>query len=228
MTIALLLTASYLLGAIPSGYIAGKLTRGIDIRQHGSGNLGATNTFRVLGPRVAAPVVLADMLKGFIPAAYFHRIDGSPSWAWALAYGGAAILGHVFPVYLRFRGGKGVATATGVFLALSPVAVGIALTAWLLVLWLGRMVSLASVVAATVLVVSLLATESRPEVRVLGILVATFVVFAHRSNIGRILRGEEYRFGSNRAGKSESPDRSDADHVEEGGMPGAEKREELR
>jgi acyl phosphate:glycerol-3-phosphate acyltransferase len=187
--------ASYLLGAIPSSYIAGRLARGIDLREHGSGNLGATNTFRVLGPRVAAPVMVADMAKGFVPAALFPQLDGTAAWAWALAYGAAAILGHVFPIYMRFRGGKGVATATGVFLALSPVAVGFALAAWLIVLRAGRMVSLASIVAAAVLVVALILTESRPEVMTLGIFVAAFVIYAHRSNIGRIVRGEEHRFG---------------------------------
>ncbi|MEX0912163.1 MAG: glycerol-3-phosphate 1-O-acyltransferase PlsY, partial [Gemmatimonadota bacterium] len=166
------LIASYLLGSVPSSYIAGRLVRGIDLREHGSGNLGATNTFRVLGARVAAPVMVSDMFKGFAPAGIFAHWDGSDAWAWALAYGAAAILGHVFSVYMRFRGGKGVATAAGVFLALSPVAVGFALGAWLLVLWSSRMVSLASVVAAAILVVALILTESRPEVMSLGIAVA--------------------------------------------------------
>jgi acyl phosphate:glycerol-3-phosphate acyltransferase len=187
--------ASYLLGAVPSSYIGGRLARGIDLRQHGSGNLGATNTFRVLGARVAAPVMVADMAKGFIPTAVFAQWDGSGAWAWSLAYGAAAIIGHVFPVYMNFRGGKGVATATGVFLALSPVAVGVALLAWLLVLRLGRMVSLASIVAAAVLVVALVLTESRYPVTILGVVVAAFVVFGHRSNVRRIIRGEEHRFG---------------------------------
>lgn len=196
----LLIVASYLLGSIPSSYIAGRMVRGIDLREHGSGNLGATNTFRVLGPKVAAPVMAADLLKGLVPTAVFGAIDGSEAWAWALAYGAAAILGHVFSIFMGFKGGKGVATATGVFLALSPVAVGIALAGWLLVLRIGRMVSLASVTAALVLAVSLIATEDRPEVMTLGIFVASFVIYAHRSNLKRIMRGEEYRFGR---GKSE-------------------------
>jgi glycerol-3-phosphate acyltransferase PlsY len=200
--------ASYLTGSIPSSYIAGRMTRGIDLRQHGSGNLGATNTFRVLGPKVAAPVMVADIAKGFLPTALFGLSDGSAAWAWSLAYGAAAILGHVFSIYMRFKGGKGVATATGVFLALSPVAVGIAMAAWLIVLWLGKMVSLASIAAAAVLVCALILTESRSEVLTLGILVASFVIFAHRSNVGRILRGEEYRFGKGRpSGDVESPKR---------------------
>ena len=207
--------ASYLLGSIPSSYLAGKWTRGIDLRRHGSGNLGATNTFRVLGARVAAPVMLLDMAKGFVPTALFVRWDGNESWAWALAYGAAAIVGHVFPVYMRFRGGKGVATATGVFLALSPVAVAVALAVWLVVLKAARMVSLASVVAAAVLVGVLVVTESRPEVLTLGIVVATFVVYAHRANIGRILRGEEYRFGNAPAREVQrvAPDPSDKEEA---------------
>jgi acyl phosphate:glycerol-3-phosphate acyltransferase len=123
-------------------------------------------------------------------------VDVSESWRWALGYGAAAIVGHVLPVYMGFRGGKGVATATGVFLALSPVAVGVALGAWLLVLRVGRMVSLASIVAAVILVSALVVTESRPQVLTLGIIVATFVIYAHRGNVRRILRGEEYRFGT--------------------------------
>ncbi len=188
--------ASYFLGAIPSSYIAGRLFRGIDLREHGSGNLGATNAFRVLGARIAAPVMVADMAKGFVPAAFFPHFDAVVGWRWALVYGAAAIIGHVFPVYMKFKGGKGVATAAGVFLALSPVAVGVALAAWLVVLRGSRMVSAASIVAAVVLVVALIVTEDRPQVMTLGILVATFVIYAHRANVRRIVRGEEYRFGT--------------------------------
>jgi acyl phosphate:glycerol-3-phosphate acyltransferase len=200
MTPWFLVIASYLLGAIPSGLIAGRALRGIDLRQHGSGNLGATNTFRVLGARIAAPVMVADLAKGFLPTALFPIIDGTDAWAWALAYGAAAIVGHVWPAYIGFRGGKGVATATGVFLALSPVAVAMALGAWLIVLRLSGMVSLASIVAAATLVGALVLTESRSEVMTLGILVATFVIYAHRGNIQRIIRGEEHRFGRGAAG----------------------------
>lgn len=186
---------SYLLGAVPSSYIAGRLTRGIDLREHGSGNLGASNTFRVLGARVAAPVMLFDLAKGWIPASLFPLFDGSAAWEWMLAYGAAAIAGHVFPVYMRFRGGKGVATATGVFLALAPVAVAVALIVWGAVLALFRMVSLASIAAAIALAVLLLALETRAAVVWLGVGVAAFVILAHHSNLRRIARGEEYRFG---------------------------------
>lgn len=196
---------SYLIGSIPSSYIAGRLAKDIDLREHGSGNLGTTNTFRVLGAKVAAPVMIVDMAKGFIPAALFAQWDRSEAWAWALAYGAAAILGHVFSIYMKFRGGKGVATATGVFLALSPVAVSVAIVAWLTVLRSSRMVSLASIVAAAVLVAALVVTESRLEVRILGAAVASFVILAHRSNVGRILRGEEHRFGKPRTKEANDP-----------------------
>jgi acyl phosphate:glycerol-3-phosphate acyltransferase len=191
----LLVLAAYLWGAIPASYLAGRWTRGIDLRQHGSGNLGATNTFRILGAKVAAPVMLFDILKGFLPVVIFSQLDGSADWRWELAYGAAAVVGHVFSVYMRFRGGKGVATSAGVFLALAPIAVGVGLAVWLVVMRLTRMVSAGSVAAAlAVLLMLQIPGAVRPEVRILGTGVALFVVFAHRSNIARILRGEESRF----------------------------------
>jgi acyl phosphate:glycerol-3-phosphate acyltransferase len=195
VTPGLLVLASYLIGSIPISYLAGRWTRGIDLREHGSGNLGATNTFRVLGPKVATPVMVFDILKGFIPPQLFGQWDGSPTWEWALAFGAAAILGHVFSIYLGFRGGKGVATGAGVFLALSPEAVLPAMVIWILVLAGWRMVSLASICAALALPISLFSLEGRMPVRLLGVAVAAFVIFAHRSNIRRIFRGEEYRIG---------------------------------
>lgn len=186
---------AYLLGGIPASYLAGRWTRGIDLREHGSGNLGATNAFRVLGPKVAAPVMLFDVAKGFVPAFFFSGWDSSADWRWALLYGGAAIVGHVFSVYMKFRGGKGVATGAGVFLGLAPVALGVGFAVWLVTLRLGRMVSLASILAAVSMVPLLFATRRPPEVLVLGTAVAAFVVFAHRANIRRIARGEEPRFG---------------------------------
>lgn len=201
----LLLAAAYLLGGIPFSYLAGRWGRGIDLREHGSGNLGATNAFRVLGARLAAPVMVLDILKGFVPAFWFHDWDASPDWRWALAYGGAAIVGHVFSVYMKFRGGKGVATGAGVFLGLAPLPLGVAVAVWLLVLKLGRMVSLASITAALVLLAMLFVTPNRDEVRILGAAVAGFVVFAHRANIRRIARGEEPRLGTPGAAPGKAP-----------------------
>lgn len=194
----LALAASYLWGAIPASYLAGKWSRGIDLRRHGSGNLGATNTFRVLGAKVAAPVMVFDILKGFLPIVLFRRWDGAADWRWELAYGAAAILGHVFPVYMRFKGGKGVATGAGVFLALAPLALGAAVVTWLAVLKGSRMVSAASLAGALVLAIVLALTPApggHPEIRFLGWAIAAFVFFSHRSNVRRIVRGEEPRFG---------------------------------
>ena len=193
---------SYLWGAIPASYVAGRLARGIDLRRHGSGNLGATNTFRVLGAKVAAPVMVFDVLKGFLPVILFSALgagwDGTGDWRWGLAYGAAAIVGHVFSIYMAFKGGKGVATSAGVFLALAPMAVGIGLLTWLIVLRTTRMVSAGSVAAALVVMAMLLMPFSHvpAEVKILGCAICLFVVFAHRSNIQRILNGTESRFGS--------------------------------
>ncbi|HKP73937.1 MAG TPA: glycerol-3-phosphate 1-O-acyltransferase PlsY [Longimicrobiaceae bacterium] len=187
---------AYLWGAIPASWIAGKFC-GVDLRKHGSGNLGATNTFRVLGAKVAAPVMVFDILKGFLPVLLFNRWDGTGDWRWGLAYGAAAIVGHVFSIYMRFKGGKGVATSAGVFLAEAPLAVGVGFLVWLGVLAATRMVSAASISAATVVGVLLLLPLAHVplEVRVLGVAICAFVVFAHRSNLRRILAGTEPRFG---------------------------------
>jgi acyl phosphate:glycerol-3-phosphate acyltransferase len=193
------LVLSYLLGSIPAAYVAGK-ARGIDLRQHGSGNLGATNVFRVLGARVGAAVMLFDMAKGAFPVFFF------PAWTatshpqiWAIAFGIAAILGHVRPVFLLWRGGgKGVATAAGVFLALAPVAMLLALGVWLSVLASFRFVSLASLTAAAVLVAAVPLTQPdglRSPLTPVTLLVAVFVFWTHRANIERLRRGEEHRFG---------------------------------
>ena len=206
MSPAVWIVASYLLGAVPASLLAGRWARGVDLRTVGSGNLGATNAFRVLGPRVAAPVMLFDLLKGWFPVWLFPRLDASADWRWALGYGTAAILGHVFSIFAGFRGGKGVATGAGVFLALAPAAVAVAFAAWLLVVWRTRWVSVASMVAALTLAATLAVTEQRTEVFVAGTAVALFVVWAHRKNIGRLIRGEERRIGRSPQGAAPRPE----------------------
>lgn len=194
---------SYLWGSIPASYLAGRWTRGIDLRRHGSGNLGATNAFRVLGARVAAPVMVFDVLKGLLPVVLFTQWDDSLRWQWELMYGFAAIVGHVFPVFMRFRGGKGVATAAGVFLGLAQLPLAAGFVVWLLVLQGTRMVSAASISAAVVVGIVLLLVPGdllllptgRTAVRALGCIVALLIVLKHHGNIGRILRGTEPRFG---------------------------------
>ena len=187
----------YLAGSIPSAYIAGK-ARGVDLRKHGSGNLGATNVARVLGTRIAAIVFIADLLKGFLPVYFLPRYTETlrPE-LWALAYGVAAILGHVKPIFLLGKGGgKGVATASGVFLALAFVPMLIAEVVWIAVFYFTRYVSLASLVGATVLPISilLLSRDPRSPVFISSVVIALFVFWTHRANIERLRRGEEHKF----------------------------------
>lgn len=191
----LLLFIAYLLGATPTSFIIGRAIHGIDLREHGSGNLGATNAFRVLGWKAAIPVVVVDIAKGWFPTLFFPLWDGAPPAEWALAYGAAAILGHVFSAYVGFRGGKGVATSAGVFLALAPWAVLIGFIVWGVTVTLTRIVSLGSLLAGLVLPIAVYATNEPPLELGLSIGLALFVFYAHRSNLGRLLRGEESRFG---------------------------------
>jgi acyl phosphate:glycerol-3-phosphate acyltransferase len=195
VTPALLLAAAYLLGAFPTSYVVARLVRGIDLRQHGSGNLGATNAFRVLGWKAATPIFIVDIAKGFVPAFWFPRIDGRETALLALIYGAAAIIGHVFSVYVRFKGGKGVATGAGVFLALAPLAVLGGLFIWVGLLAATGYVSLASIAAAAALPVLVAILGGAREVLVLSLLLSAFVIYAHRANIRRLLNGEEHRFG---------------------------------
>lgn len=197
----LLLCLAYLLGATPTSYWVGKVFHGIDLRQHGSGNLGATNAFRVLGWRSAAPVMVVDVLKGFVPVWVF------PAWTqaafpWAVAFGAAAIVGHVFSLWVGFKGGKGVATSAGVFLALAPAAALAALGVWLVLTFSTRIVAVGSVGAAAALPALVAVFPHRGGKGLVGFTVAlaVFVIWAHRSNIRRILRGEENRFGRRAAG----------------------------
>ena len=197
---------AYVLGSIPAAYIAGKLTRGIDLRQHGSGNLGATNAYRVLGAKVASVVMAFDAAKGAVPVLLFPRwIETTQPDLWAIAFGVAAIVGHVRPVFLLWKGGgKGVATASGVFLGLAWLPTLLAFGVWLLVLLSSGYVSLASLCAAVVLPVALVFTEGvRSPHFVVAAGVAVFVFWSHRANIGRLRRGEEHRFGTKHRAASE-------------------------
>ena len=188
---------SYLAGSIPSAYIAGKLC-GVDLRKHGSGNLGATNVVRVLGPRIGTAVFIADFLKGFLPVYFLPTYtDTLRPELWALVYGAAAIVGHVKPIFLLGKGGgKGVATASGVFMALALVPMLIAQAVWIIVFYFTRYVSLASLLGAVVLPIAILALYRDPlsPVFVASVIIALFVFWTHRANIGRLRRGEEHRF----------------------------------
>jgi len=197
---ALWLLASYLLGAVPTSYLISRAFAKIDLRQHGSGNLGATNLYRVLGWKYAIPVALFDIAKGVIPVLVFAP-QVSSSQLFALACGIAAIGGHIFSVFVRFKGGKGVATAAGVMLGLTPLALGIAAAVWALVLLLTGYVSLGSIAAAAVLplAVYLLENPRKPELLWVTVLVAVSVILLHRRNIERLFKGTESRFGKRAA-----------------------------
>jgi len=199
VTIVLLVLAAYLMGSVPTSYLVGRL-RGIDLREHGSGNLGGTNAFRVMGIGAAAPVVVIDVLKGFIPARFFPAWDGSALGDLALLYGLAAILGHVWSVFMRFRGGKGVATGAGVLVALAPVSALIGLLVWIGFVAITRYVSVASIAAATSVPVTAWLTDASRSTAVFCAAIAVFVWWTHRSNLGRLTRGEENRFGPGRRG----------------------------
>ena len=204
MILALDLVLAYLLGAFPSSVVLGKLLRGVDVRLEGSGNAGATNAWRVLGWRIGIAVLLLDVAKGAVAAAVLPRIAASElpvSLAAASIFCGlAAILGHVFPVYIGFRGGKGVATAAGVFFAVAPIPVSIAAGAFLLVILASGWVSLGSLVGAwTAPVAALFLPPSHDDLSyplLVGItaLVAGFITVTHRANLRRLLRGQEPKF----------------------------------
>jgi len=192
----LLVLLSYLLGAIPTSFWMGRAAYGIDLREHGSGNLGATNVYRVLGWKAALPVMLADVAKGFVPVWFFPRLEDAV-WIWALAYGTAAVLGHIYSLFVRFKGGKGVATSAGVLLGLAPLAMLVGFAVWALTVLVTRIVSLGSVLAALAvpLAVWLIPNEGGRTLLWFTIALAAFVVWAHRSNLRRLARGEEHRFG---------------------------------
>ena len=188
--------ASYLLGATPTSYIAGKLGRGIDLREHGSKNLGATNVYRILGWKYAIPVALIDIAKGAVPV----LLAPQNPYPWLpLAAGGAAVLGHMFSPYVSFKGGKGVATAAGMFLALAPLAVLIAIAVWGACLWLTGYVSLSSIIG--VLSVPLTVALLQPGASYVfwaSVALVALIIFAHRKNIARLIAGTENRFRTRR------------------------------
>jgi acyl-phosphate glycerol 3-phosphate acyltransferase len=204
--VPLLLVAlgAYLLGAVPFGYLVGR-ARGVDLLRHGSGNIGATNAGRVLGWRVGVLVFLLDFAKGALPV-WLARQLPQPEELWPhtlpVVAGVAAFLGHLFPIYLRFKGGKGVATGCGVIAVLVPPLTAGVLAAWALVLLLTRYVSLASLVAAALLFALRVLLYSDPWgtdqiVVTLFCLVGCLLVFVrHQANIRRLLAGTEPRLGS--------------------------------
>ena len=194
----LLLAAAYTMGSIPFGFLMGKLFGGGDVRRSGSGNIGATNVARVAGPVPGLLTLLLDAAKGWFAVWLAFRFVHGQALGMVLA-GLFAMLGHCFPVWLRFRGGKGVATSAGVFLALCPPAVLSAGILFLLVVGFWRYVSLASIAAAAaipLLIYLLWAPHFAPpqSVTITSLAIAALVIFQHRGNMGRLARGEEPKF----------------------------------
>jgi glycerol-3-phosphate acyltransferase PlsY len=201
---ALVVVISYLLGSIPTSNIAARL-RGVDLRTVGSGNPGFTNVLRTLGPRVAAPVLIIDIAKGAAAVLFVAGTLGAGSSLGhagiGLAAGLAAVAGHIWPIFARFRGGKGVATACGVFAAMAPLATLAAVVLWLAIVLPTRYVSLGSIAAALFLPwaiwieAGILGTGRPTELILTAGLVAVAVVLRHLGNIKRLVNGTENRFG---------------------------------
>ena len=196
----LLIIFAYLIGSIPTALLVSKKFFGIDIRDYGSGNMGATNTFRVLGKRYGTMVMVIDILKGMAAVGLFsllpfyvnHELERTNLM---LGLGIAAVAGHIFPIFAGFRGGKGVATLFGMVLAIQPVIAVSCIGIFVLVLFLTRYVSLSSILAAIALPICVLWIWNENEVlyRVFALIVAVLVILTHQKNIGRILRGVESR-----------------------------------
>ncbi len=187
----IMLVLAYLLGAIPFGYLVGRLFYGVDIRTQGSGNVGTTNVFRVLGKKAGIAVFFLDVLKGFLPALAGSLVFGP--WG-AVFVASAPMVGHVYSVFLRGRGGKGVATGAGAVLALEPVVFAIIFVTWLVLVFTVRIVSPASLVATTMLPILLIVRDSPLPYVIAAVLAAVVIFYAHRGNIVRLLHGEERRF----------------------------------
>ena len=196
MNIIITFFATYILGSIPTSYIMGKLIKGIDIRNFGSGNAGATNALRILGTKVGVSTLIMDIGKGFLAVNIARLIIHQPSDLILIITGLFAILGHIFTIFLKFKGGKGVATSAGVFIALVPIPISIALFVFIVTVWLSKFVSLGSILAAFTLFISELVINIRNsfaelEILIFIFIVVLFIIIRHKSNIQRLINGNE-------------------------------------
>ena len=189
---------AYLLGSIPTSFLMGKLIKGIDIREYGSGNVGATNALRVLGTKIGIITLLIDIGKGFLAIQIGKLLVSEPSNLFLIGTGLFGIIGHIFTIFLKFKGGKGVATSAGVFIALSPLPVAIALVVFVVTVWLSKYVSLGSMVAALMfflveLIVNIRNRFANFELLIFIFLLMVFIFIRHKANIKRIIDGNENR-----------------------------------
>ena len=194
----LLIAIAYFIGSIPTAIIISKSFFGIDIREYGSGNSGATNTFRILGPKWGTMVMMVDVIKGIAATSLYILLPYYLTSEWdrtnfMVGLGLAAVLGHIFPIWADFRGGKGVATLFGMILAIQPVVAVCCVDVFLLVLYVTRFVSLSSILASVAFAVFILFifNEKEPLYRAFAICVAMLVILTHQKNITRLLRGSE-------------------------------------
>ncbi|MFZ9856275.1 MAG: glycerol-3-phosphate 1-O-acyltransferase PlsY [Limisphaerales bacterium] len=197
LALVVVIAGAYLLGSIPTGYLVA-LLRGVDLRAHGSGNIGATNAFRVLGKGPGAFVLLADALKGsaavlWMPALAVRIAGSTASESLPLIAGVAAILGHNYTCWLRFKGGKGIATTAGVMATLVPVGLLITFVSWLIVFLTTRYVSVASIVAAIVLPIATMVTSQNRALWAVALVFGVLAIWRHRGNLQRLRAGTETR-----------------------------------
>lgn len=200
MLIALSFIVCYLIGSIPTSFLVAKYLKGIDIREHGSGNVGATNTARVVGKLPGLLVLLFDILKGWVCVALVAKMfirlgvtDINPK-TYALMLGSMAIIGHIWTVFLGFKGGKGIATSSGVFIGLAPKIFLVALAIWIAVFAWKRYVSLASIISAVSIPVMLAVRSYPPAFVMISAIVCAITIYKHYPNIKKLVRGEEHRF----------------------------------
>ena len=205
LSLVVIVIVSYIIGSIPTSIIAGRLLKGIDIREHGSGNAGGTNVFSVLGPVPGILVMLFDAFKGFVATFWISRIVIDPlpldAGLVMILAGVGAIAGHIWTIFAGFRGGKGVGTAAGMLLALFPKALLVCLVVFFIVLFLSKIVSLSSMMAALALPITLsifkfaFSMPVQTSLYIFSFIAAALIFFTHRSNIKRLLNGTENKFG---------------------------------
>jgi acyl phosphate:glycerol-3-phosphate acyltransferase len=188
------LIASYLLGSIPFGLWLGKLLKGIDVREHGSHNIGASNTMRILGKPIGIATLILDIGKGWLAVKLAQWLFGiNTPWALVLV-GLVAVMGHIFPIYLKFKGGKGVATTFGIFLAITPLATLYTMLAFVIIVAITRYMSVGSIVAAICFPIFIYFTGKNPIYLTLAVILGFFIIIRHISNIKRLIAGTENKF----------------------------------
>lgn len=212
MNLLILFLLAYVIGSIPTAYWIGKLFFKIDIREHGSKNMGASNTFRVMGPVWGVVVLVIDLFKGVAAVQLAGAVQetdfmGGEKQLWQLLFGLSAVAGHIFPLFAGFRGGKGVATLFGVVVAIQPWIALISLSAFLLIVFLTKYISLGSIIAVIVFAgcIFFALQEKEVYIRWFSVLAALLIIFMHRSNIQRLIKGNENKFNWKRKNKNKEP-----------------------